>query len=57
MVLWTPWVHQGRIRARTETELIELNSEKFREVIVEHPKHLPFMRCAIKGPITTTSPQ
>ena len=35
---------QNLLVRRTETELIELNSEKFREVIVEHPKHLPFMR-------------
>lgn len=44
VVLWTPWVNQGRLRARTESELIELQSEKFREVVSEYPKHLSFMR-------------
>ena len=44
VVLWTPWVCQGRARARTESELMELQSDKFREVASEYPKHIPFMR-------------
>ncbi|CAJ1357918.1 unnamed protein product [Effrenium voratum] len=44
VVLWTPWMHQGRVRAKIETEFMELNNEKFREVVSEYPKHLSFMR-------------
>eukprot|EP00439_Symbiodinium_sp_Y106_P030075 s4345_g3.t1 len=43
-VLWTPWVHQGRVRAKSETELISLSSAKFRDVLSEYPKHMSFMR-------------
>ncbi|OLP94221.1 Potassium voltage-gated channel subfamily H member 6 [Symbiodinium microadriaticum] len=43
-VLWTPWVHQGRVRAKSETELISLSSLKFRDVLSEYPKHMSFMR-------------
>jgi len=32
-VLWTPWVHQGTTIANVESELLSLDSGKFREVV------------------------
>jgi len=36
-VLWMPWLHRGTMRALIETELVELKSQKFREVTLAHP--------------------
>jgi len=32
-VLWTPWVHQGTMSSNVESELLSLDSAKFREVM------------------------
>jgi len=35
-VLWTPWVHQGRMTATQECELITIDGDKFRATVTHH---------------------
>eukprot|EP00931_Biecheleriopsis_adriatica_P040627 TRINITY_DN23289_c0_g4_i1.p1 TRINITY_DN23289_c0_g4~~TRINITY_DN23289_c0_g4_i1.p1 ORF type:complete len:664 (+),score=118.38 TRINITY_DN23289_c0_g4_i1:62-2053(+) len=43
-VLWTPWVHQGRSRARNECELLTLSTNQFQNVLLEFPANLGFAK-------------
>merc|ERR1712216_492149 len=35
-VIWTMWVHQGRMRTNIECELVALDSTKFRDVVSKY---------------------
>jgi len=35
-VLWTPWVHQGRLTANTESRLLAVESIKFQDIMSSH---------------------
>jgi len=41
-VLWTTWVFRGRMKTRTECELLGIISVRFREALQAHPSLLPF---------------
>jgi len=43
-VLWVPWVHCGRMRAKAESEVATLDAKRFRELAVLHPASMPFLR-------------
>jgi len=36
-VLWMPWVHRGNMKALTESDIVAMDSKKFREVTLAHP--------------------
>uniref|UniRef100_A0A7S2QCX8 Cyclic nucleotide-binding domain-containing protein n=1 Tax=Zooxanthella nutricula TaxID=1333877 RepID=A0A7S2QCX8_9DINO len=36
--LWVPWVHRGRMKAVIESDVVGIDSEKFREVTLAHPE-------------------
>jgi len=36
-VLWTPWVFQGRMISIAESEILALDSARFREIMLQHP--------------------
>eukprot|EP00747_Dinoflagellata_sp_TGD_P001055 gnl/TRDRNA2_/TRDRNA2_101445_c0_seq4.p1 gnl/TRDRNA2_/TRDRNA2_101445_c0~~gnl/TRDRNA2_/TRDRNA2_101445_c0_seq4.p1 ORF type:complete len:222 (-),score=38.14 gnl/TRDRNA2_/TRDRNA2_101445_c0_seq4:91-756(-) len=43
-VLWAPWVHHGRMRSKTESELLVIDGVKFREVMKSFPAQIAFLR-------------
>jgi len=43
-VLWVPWVHAGNMKARSECDIILLDSSKFREICLLYPANIPFLR-------------
>eukprot|EP00747_Dinoflagellata_sp_TGD_P194498 gnl/TRDRNA2_/TRDRNA2_61986_c0_seq1.p1 gnl/TRDRNA2_/TRDRNA2_61986_c0~~gnl/TRDRNA2_/TRDRNA2_61986_c0_seq1.p1 ORF type:complete len:742 (+),score=129.03 gnl/TRDRNA2_/TRDRNA2_61986_c0_seq1:103-2328(+) len=43
-VLWMRWIHQGRMRAKIECDLMTLAADKFRDVAMRHPAHFRFPR-------------
>mmetsp|Transcript_61204 Transcript_61204/g.138386 ORF Transcript_61204/g.138386 Transcript_61204/m.138386 type:complete len:847 (-) Transcript_61204:258-2798(-) len=42
--LWMVWQHVGRAHANVESELLDLSAAKFRDVVVEHPSQVKFVR-------------
>jgi len=42
--LWVPWVHCGKLRAFRDSELVMLDSGKFRAAAALHPRHLVWLR-------------
>ncbi|CAL1154839.1 unnamed protein product [Cladocopium goreaui] len=43
-VLWTPWIHQGRMYARTESTIIALDAHEFHEVAQSFSAHMELLR-------------
>eukprot|EP00448_Togula_jolla_P038783 CAMPEP_0170635714 /NCGR_PEP_ID=MMETSP0224-20130122/37377_1 /TAXON_ID=285029 /ORGANISM="Togula jolla, Strain CCCM 725" /LENGTH=336 /DNA_ID=CAMNT_0010965249 /DNA_START=30 /DNA_END=1037 /DNA_ORIENTATION=+ len=43
-VLWTAWVHQGNMRANSDSELSAVDSLKLQEVCLNHGAELPIAR-------------
>eukprot|EP00747_Dinoflagellata_sp_TGD_P224188 gnl/TRDRNA2_/TRDRNA2_96373_c0_seq1.p1 gnl/TRDRNA2_/TRDRNA2_96373_c0~~gnl/TRDRNA2_/TRDRNA2_96373_c0_seq1.p1 ORF type:complete len:436 (-),score=53.06 gnl/TRDRNA2_/TRDRNA2_96373_c0_seq1:34-1281(-) len=41
-VLFTRWIHQGRMRAKIECDLMALDGSKFRDILKQHPAHFGF---------------
>jgi len=39
-VLWTPWIHRGRMKALIDSELIALNCHDFLEIVKSYRQHL-----------------
>mmetsp|Transcript_68994 Transcript_68994/g.128867 ORF Transcript_68994/g.128867 Transcript_68994/m.128867 type:complete len:852 (-) Transcript_68994:196-2751(-) len=42
--LWMVWQHVGRAHAVVESELLDLSAGKFRDVVMEHPSQVKFVR-------------
>ena len=40
--LWTPWVFRGRLRAIIDSEVISLDCNKFRSIMLSHPARMRF---------------
>jgi len=43
-VLWTPWIHQGRMYARTESTIIALDANQFHQVAESFSAHMDLLR-------------
>ncbi|CAK9031791.1 unnamed protein product [Durusdinium trenchii] len=43
-VLWTPWIHQGRMYARTESTIIALDAMQFHSVAESFSAHMELLR-------------
>jgi len=41
-VLWTPWYHRGRMRSKQDSQLVAIDSSKFREVLTREYQDMPF---------------
>jgi hypothetical protein len=41
-VLWTPWHHRGKMRAKHDSEVIAIDAAKFREVLTQEYQDMPF---------------
>merc|ERR1719263_519755 len=41
-VLWTPWRHRGKMRAKQDTQLAAVIASKFREVLTREYQDMPF---------------
>ena len=43
-MLWTPWIHQGRLRAKHECDILKVDSGHFLEVVLEFPSYMKLIR-------------
>mmetsp|Transcript_38880 Transcript_38880/g.91537 ORF Transcript_38880/g.91537 Transcript_38880/m.91537 type:complete len:858 (+) Transcript_38880:154-2727(+) len=42
--LWMLWAHVGRAHAAVESEIMDLNARKFRDIVMEHPSQVRIVR-------------